>query len=157
MLGELTMPYDPPVTAALVARVLVEGAILALVLIAVTHLLRPYARQILFAVLVIASLAYVLFAVRGHAGSGWLVVELVGVAIYGAIGWKGLRGSFWWLAAAWALHPIWDIGLHYLGPGSSFVHPLRYPIPCVSFDWLVAGYVAYLASHEAKTAPARVL
>jgi hypothetical protein len=148
------MPPDPEITGGLVVRVLIEGAILALVLIALTHLLRAHAGEILFTVLLLASLAYVLFAVRGGAGAGWLALEVVGVAIYGAVGWVGVRGSLWWLAAAWALHPIWDIGLHYLGPGRSFVHPLRYPIPCVSFDLLVAGYLAYLASRESKAAPA---
>jgi hypothetical protein len=90
----------------------------------------------------------VLFAVRSQAGTGWLLLELLGVAIYGMIGWIGLRGSLWWLAAAWALHPIWDIGLHYFGPGSTFVPPLRYPIPCLSFDLVVAGYLVYRASRE---------
>jgi hypothetical protein len=37
--------------------------------------------------------------------------------------------------------PSWDIGLHYLGPGTLFV-PAWYPIACVSFDLLVAVYVA---------------
>jgi hypothetical protein len=88
----------------------------------------------------------VAFAARAGAESGWLLIELAGVVIYGSIGWIGVRGPLWWLAAAWALHPLWDIGLHYVGPGSAFVHPLRYPIPCVSFDLLVAAYLAYRAS-----------
>jgi hypothetical protein len=137
--------------------VLVEGAILALILIAVTHLLRRYTRPILFVVLLIAALAYVMFAARARAGPIWVVVEVVGVIIYGAIGWKGLRGSLWWLAAAWALHPIRDIGLHYFGSGRSFAPPLRYPIPCVSFDLLVAAYLAFRASRESRAAVNPVL
>ena len=126
------MPLSPSVTGDLVVRVLVEGAVLALALIGIIHLLRTNARQLLFAVLLIAALAYVLFAVQAEAGAGWTPLELLGVVLYGTIGRKGLRGSMWWLAAGWALHPIWDIGLHYFGPGRSFVHPLRYPIPCVN-------------------------
>jgi hypothetical protein len=31
--------------------------------------------------------------------------------------------------------------LHYLGPGHSFT-PITYTIPCLSFDLLVAAYIA---------------
>jgi len=70
-----------------------------------------------------------------------VVGELVGVAIFGGMGLLGLRGSPWWLAAGWAAHPIWDIALHYFGPGGSFA-PEAYAITCLSFDLLVAGYIA---------------
>jgi hypothetical protein len=67
---------------------------------------------------------------------------LLGVVVYGAMGWIGLRRSLWWLAAAWALHTVWDVGLHYLGPGRSFVSPLRCPILYISFDLLVVTHHA---------------
>ena len=70
--------------------------------------------------------------------------ELVGVAIFGGVALLGLRGSLWWIVAAWALHPLWDVGLHYLGPGRSFA-PETYTIACLSFDLLVAAYVAIVA------------
>jgi hypothetical protein len=38
------------------------------------------------------------------------------------------------------LHPLWDVVLHYVGPGHSFT-PWAYAIACVSFDWLVAIYI----------------
>jgi len=53
----------------------------------------------------------------------------------------GLRGSPYWLAAGWALHPLWDVGLHYIGPGHSFA-PMTYAIACISFDLVVAAYIA---------------
>lgn len=56
--------------------------------------------------LILATLIYVLFAVREGAGSGWLVGELVGTAIYSAMGLRGVRGSTWWLEAGWALYPV---------------------------------------------------
>jgi hypothetical protein len=146
------MPQDTVITGAQFAGALVEGGVLAVVLVAVTHLLLRYERQILFGVLLVAALAYVGFAIGGGAGAGWLLIELVGVAIYGTLGWIGLRGSLWWLAAAWALHPIWDLGLHYFGAGSSFASPLSYPIPCLSFDLVVAAYLAYRASSEVELA-----
>ena len=135
-----------PVTPHSVARVLLEGAILGLVAVALAHALRRYAAHFLFFILLIAALVYVHFAIRADAGSGWIVTEAAGVVMFGVMGWLGLRWSIWWLAAAWALHPVWDLGLHYFGSGSSFVDPLRYPIPCVSFDLVVAGYVAHLTS-----------
>jgi hypothetical protein len=51
----------------------------------------------------------------------------------------GLRGSPMWLAAGWALHPVWDIALHYFGPGRA-VAPETYAIACLSYDLLVAAY-----------------
>jgi hypothetical protein len=150
--AEEAMPQDLPVTPDLMWRVLVAGALLALVLVVVAHLLKRLRMEILFAVLLMAALAYVWFAYRAQAGPAWLLVEAVGVVIYGAIGWRGLRSSPSWLAAAWALHPVWDVGLHWLGPGRAFVHPLRYAIPCISFDLLIAAYIAYLVSREPKFA-----
>ena len=89
----------------------------------------------------IAAGLYIVFAVRAGEGTLWLVGELVGVAIFGGVALLGLRGSLWWIVAAWALHPLWDVGLHYLGPGRSFA-PETYTIACLSFDLLVAAYIA---------------
>lgn len=36
-------------------------------------------------------------------------------------------------------------------PQDTATPPLRYPIPCVSFDLIVAAYIAYLASRHEKT------
>ena len=125
---------------------LVSGAVEALVLVVVAFLLSRFIRDIvgrslLVAVLFVAAALYIVFAVRASEGTFWVVGELVGVGIYGTMGLLGLRGSPWWLAAGWAVHPIWDVALHYFGPGGSFA-PESYTITCVSFDLLVAAYVA---------------
>lgn len=125
---------------------LVNGAIQALMPIVLAFLLSRYTRDIvgrsLLAFLLFgAAFTYILFAVQGGEGAFWIVSELVGVAIYGTMALLGLRGSPWWLAAGWAAHPIWDIVLHYFGPGSSFA-PESYAITCLSFDLLVAAYIA---------------
>ena len=70
-----------------------------------------------------------------------LVGELVGIAIYSAMGLRGVRGSTWWLVAGWALYPVWDVALHFFGPGHAFA-PETYTITCLSFDLVVAAYVA---------------
>src|SRR5688572_12597655 len=142
------MPQEVVVTPAQFSGALQEGVVLAVLLVAVTHLLRLCARSVLFLVLLIAAFAYVRFAVIGQAGPVWVSIEVLGLVVYGAIGWRGLDGSLWWLIAAWALHPVWDMALHYFGSGRSFVDPLAWPIPCLSFDLIVAGYLAYLQARK---------
>jgi hypothetical protein len=66
---------------------------------------------------------------------------VVGVAIFGGMALLGLGGSLWWIVAGWALHPLWDVGLHYVAPGRSFA-PESYTIACLSFDLLVTAYIA---------------
>jgi hypothetical protein len=44
-------------------------------------------------------------------------------------------------ASGWALHPVWDIALHYFGPGASFA-PVAYTVSCLTFDLAVAAYIA---------------
>jgi hypothetical protein len=53
----------------------------------------------------------------------------------------GLRSSLWWIVVGWTLHPLWDVGLHYLGPGRLFA-PETYTIACLSFDLLVVAFIA---------------
>ncbi len=55
------------------------------------------------------------------------MIEAVGVAVFGGMGVVGLFGRMWWIVAGWALHPLWDVGLHYLGPGRPFA-PETYTI-----------------------------
>lgn len=127
-------------------QMLVDGAVGATVLVVVAFLLSRFTRDVvgrglLAAVLVGAAAMYILFAVRAGEPAFWVVGEIVGVAIYGTMGALGVRGSYWWLVAGWALHPIWDMGLHYAGPGGSFT-PMAYAVSCLSWDLLVAAYVA---------------
>ena len=133
---------NPP----LIVGLLINGAAYAVLFIGVALLIARFTREIfwrsfLVGFLFIAAGLYIVFAARGDEGALWLVGELVGVAVFGGMGLRGLRGSRWWLVAGWALHPLWDVGLHYLGPGSSFA-PRTYTIACLSFDLLVAGYIA---------------
>jgi hypothetical protein len=137
------MPIDYSVTPGHVALSLLIGAVLGALLVLAAHSLRRLTRLILYISLLIAQLAYVVFAINAQVGSGWVLVEAAGVLVFGATGWRGLHGSPWWLVAAWALHPVWDLALHMAGggPGSAIVPLLAYPIPCLSFDWVVAAYL----------------
>jgi hypothetical protein len=132
-----------------IVRLLLAGATLALVLVVIAFLLSRFTRDIIGRSLLVIGLftaagAYFGFAVLAMnllgAGLIWMLIEVVQVGIFGTMALLGLRGSPYWLAAGWALHPIWDIGLHYVGPGSSFV-PMTYTILCASFDLVVGAYV----------------
>jgi len=99
-------------------RLLVEGAVGAVVLIVIAFLLSRFTRDIIGRSLLVIFLftaagAYFGFAIATGAGPIWTFVELVQVIIFGTMALLGLRGSPWWLAAGWALHPLWDVGLHY--------------------------------------------
>jgi hypothetical protein len=127
-------------------RVLQEGAIGGALLAVVAFLLSRFTRDavgrsLLVIILFAAAGAYFGFAIGGGAGPGWTLLELAQVVFFGTLALLGWRGSAWWLAAGWALHPFWDAGLHYLGPGRSFA-PMPYAVACISYDWVVAAYVA---------------
>ena len=130
----------------MIGQFLLGGAINALALVILAYLLSRYVgeiygRALLAIVLVIAGGAYVGFAVAGNASGLWFLAELVQAVALGAFALLGLRGSPYWLAAGWAIHPLWDVVLHYLGAGHAFA-PEAWAISCVSFDLLVAAYIA---------------
>ncbi len=130
----------------------VYGATFAFVAIAAPR----FTRHLLAAVLVVAALCYVAFAVAAHAGAPWIVAELAGVGIYGYAAMRGVRGSAWWLVAGWALHPVWDVALHLVGPGASFA-PAWYATSCLTYDLVVAGVaaIAILIGTHLTDAPRR--
>jgi hypothetical protein len=121
----------------LIVPVLINGAVFAIVAVIVpAFLLSRFARDIigrsvLVIFLIIAAGAYFGFAIVGRdlVGSDqvWILVELAQAVVFGAIALLGLRGSPYWIAAGWALHPFWDVVLHYMGPGHSFT-PWTYSI-----------------------------
>jgi len=140
----------PEPNTELIVPVLINGAVFATVAVIVpAFLLSRFARDIigrsvLVIFLVIAAGAYFGIATVGRdlVGSDqvWILIELEQAVVFGAIGLLGLRGSPYWIAAGWALHPFWDFLLHYMGAGHLFT-PWTYAIACVSFDWLIALYI----------------
>ncbi|HET6891265.1 MAG TPA: DUF6010 family protein [Pyrinomonadaceae bacterium] len=150
------------IQSELVIRVLIEGAIGGAMTAAVAFLLSRFTRDIagrafLVILLFTAAGAYFGFAVMGQAGPLWLLIELAHIIGFGVMGLLGLRGSdargladlhdladsrrsAYWIAAGWALHPVWDIALHYFGPGDTFA-PWPYTVACGTFDLVVALYV----------------
>jgi hypothetical protein len=141
------MPEPNP---ELIVPVLINGAVFATVAVIAPAFLVPrftrdiVGRSVLAIFLLIAAGAYFGFATVGRDVVGsdqiWILIELAQAIIFGVLALLGLRGSPYWLAAGWALHPFWDVLLHYLGPGHAFT-PWTYAIACVSFDWIVAIYI----------------
>jgi hypothetical protein len=148
----------------LMRAVFIEGAIGGAVLSVIAFLLSRFVkdvvgRTLLATVLFAAAGAYFGFAFNEATPRVWVLIELLQVIAFGALGLYGWRGSPYWLALGYALHPLWDFGVHHLGPGRSFA-PLPYVISCISFDWVVAIYIViayrllHLASRQAPS-PAR--
>jgi len=100
-----------------------------------------FGRSFLAIFLFAAAGAYFGFALLAAPSPIWVLAEIVQIFIYSTMGLLGLRGSALWLAAGWALHPLWDVVLHYAGPGHTFA-PITYTIPCLSFDLVIAAYIA---------------
>lgn len=119
----------------------VIGLFLATGFILVVRRSRSYTKEKLpLAIgLVIAALIYVGFAFNNDS-LRWILIELAGVPIYAVFAWLGLKKSGWFLAAGWALHPLWDAGLH--DYATQFV-PHWYIGGCIGFDLLVAGYIGF--------------
>ena len=89
--------------------------------------------------LLIAALIYVGFAIV-WGDARWLAIEVGGLLLYSLFVWLALRDNTGWLAVGWVAHPVWDIGLHWLGEGHT-VAPEWYVFACLAFDLLVAGYI----------------
>lgn len=131
---------------------LLLGAILALPYVACARR-RPRAIAVIYGSgLIVAACIYPLFALAANASSAWLAMELVGVALYGAMALAGMRWSGWWLVLGWGLHPLWDLGLHLLGPGAHLV-PAWYALACLSFDLIVAAHAALVLAAGANRSP----
>lgn len=123
---------------------LIEGAIGGAVLALIAFLLSRFAKDIvgrtlLATVLFAAAGAYLGFAFVAPVSRLWLLIELLQCVAVGVLGLYGWRESPKWLALGWALHPLWDFVVHYIGPGT--FAPSTYVIACISFDWVVAAYV----------------
>ena len=145
--------------AELIRAVLIEGAIGGAALSLIAFLLSRFVKDIagrtlLATVLFAAAGAYLGFAFEERMARGWVLIELLQCIAFGVLGLYGWRGSAKWLALGWALHPIWDFGLHYLGPGRSFA-PLPYTIACISFDWVVAAYILIYYRGASRLTPSR--
>jgi hypothetical protein len=146
--------------AEMIRAVLIEGAIGGAVLSLIAFVLSRFkdilGRTALATGLFAAAGAYFGFAIVGPVSRTWVLIELLQVVGFSVMGLAGWKGSAKWLALGWALHPLWDFVLHYLGPGRTFA-PVAYAISCITFDWVVAAYIFiyYRRSNHRAPNPAR--
>lgn len=102
--------------------------------------------------LIVAALVYVGFALA-RDDLRWLMIEGVGVVVYGLCVVLGRWVSFYFVSLGWLLHVLWDVPLHWLGPGTAVV-PHEYAVVCLSFDVLVAMVIALrLLARKADRGP----
>ena len=114
--------------------------------------------------LAVAAGVYVAFAL---ARGAWAEagVEVLGVLLYGgvaAIG--GRRRARWMVAAGWARHPLWDLGVHLqtsvlmpargevVAVGLGLGAPEWYVWACLSFDLVVGAVLLLGASRPSSRA-----
>lgn len=134
------------------------GAVLGATLVALARRRARGARRLYAVALVVAALVYVAFAVTGGASVRWIVLEGVGVLLYGSVALIGMRRWRAALGIGWAAHVAWDLLLHLQGTPAHYT-PTWYPWVCVGFDFVVAAAavapgVRRIAAHRAPSEPA---
>jgi hypothetical protein len=132
---------------------ILAGAGLGTLLIVLARTRRGDELRVLAVGLFVAASLYIGFALRSGDGR-WLLIEAGGAALFGAIAWVGLRAAGW-VAIGWVAHMAWDVWLHLDRPQP--VVGTWYPLSCVGFDLIVAGYVLRAALSPAGPTPDQVL
>ncbi len=120
------------------------GAVLGWFFAKYCYAQRARAQQIFSIGLVGAALVYIGFVLIFDGVHPWFWIELAGVFVYGIFAVLGYRGNPLWLAVGWGLHPIWDAALHLWASGANH-SPEWYVLACISFDVVVALYIAFIA------------
>ena len=95
----------------------IAGAVLSLTAFLLSRFMGDIAgRTLLVTGLFTAAGAY--FGLAVLASPIWLLIEFLQCIAFGVLGLVGWRGSAKWLVLGWALHPVWDFGVHYIGPAN---------------------------------------
>jgi hypothetical protein len=136
---------DPGSSGAMLLPILV-GALLGGLFTLVAHRRGDAGeRRLLSVALVVAALIYLGFALAAASGR-WLAYEAAGLALFAGVAWLGLRVGPWWLVLGWILHVGWDVGLHL--DRSQPIVGAWYPLLCVGFDLVVAGFLLRAAAGQ---------
>lgn len=92
-------------------------------------------------VTIVVASYYALFAVMGGSTSA-LVAELIVGSVFLAAALAGFRSSLWVVAAALALHGVFDFA--HSSVVSNAGMPLWWPAFCGMYDLMAAAYLAWL-------------
>ena len=115
------------------------GTVLAGVTYGVAALLPEDVRLPVHAVLLAGIAAiYVGFAIA-DGRTRFLVIQVAGVAGFGALAVAGLSGHPEWLAGGYVLHGVWDL-FHHRSDIPGRQAPWYIPL-CLVYDWIVGAYL----------------
>jgi hypothetical protein len=122
---------------------LIVGSIGGLIFVAYArdHGLRGQVRVYALGLVAAAAIYVVLAALGGSVR--WVGIEVLGVLVFAGIAALGLGMTPLWLAFGWAVHAVWDAGLHLFR--QSGVVGTWYPIACIPFDLIVAVAIVLYA------------
>jgi hypothetical protein len=126
----------------------VAGVVAALVNIAITRLLPEKRAAEFFNLFMAATAAFYFGSALPTGDSGTLLLETaVSVALFAL----ALAGQWWSLkftAIAFLAHGAWDLGHVLKGLGANA--GTDFPVVCVAYDWVIAGYLWWLASANGR-------
>ena len=114
------------------------GVVYAAIASALVRLARRYEFPLLSVMILGAAVPYIVYGLGDQPLSG-LGVELFGVILFLGFALLGVMSSAWFLAAAWAVHGVWDVAV----PAFADVGymPEWYAPICLGFDLAISGYV----------------
>jgi len=98
--------------------------------------------------LIAACFVYVGLSFGSENPNSWSAIEMTAVAFFGSAALISRSTSPWLLVAAFALHPVWALYVHYKGAGSAFA-PAPFVFANAAFDVVLAFYLVYLAVQRA--------
>jgi len=86
--------------------------------------------------LVVTAMIYVVMAFLGGGSTNAIIMESLGVLVFGGFVLLSVIRDPKWLGIGWLMHPLWDLAFH--APFGSWTHaPEWYVWACVSFDIVV--------------------
>ena len=120
------------------------GVVAALVNIAIAARLPRKRAAEFFNLFMAATSAFYFGSALAVGNSRTLLIEtVVGAALFAL----ALAGQWWSLkftAIAFLAHGAWDLGHVLLGLGANA--GTAFPVICVTYDWVIAGYLWWMAS-----------